>query len=40
MRADEHTDLESLILSTNPRFWELVDRAALGRRWTRLEDLP
>ena len=38
--ADEQTDLESLLLSANPRFWELIDRAALSKRWTRLEDLP
>ena len=38
--ADEHTDLESLILSTNPRFWEIIDRAALSKRWTPLEELP
>jgi prevent-host-death family protein len=40
LAADEGTDLESLILSANPRFWELIDRAALSKRWTRLEDLP
>jgi prevent-host-death family protein len=39
LAADERTDLESLILSTSPRFWELIDRAALSKRWTRLEDL-
>ena len=36
---DENTDLESLILSNSPRFWELFDRAAPGRR-TPLESLP
>jgi len=38
--ADERTDLESLVLSADPRFWKLVDRAARGKRWTRLEELP
>ena len=36
---DENTDLETLILSNSPRFWELFDRAASGRR-TPLENLP
>jgi len=38
--ADEGTDLESLILSADPRFWKLLDRAARSKRWTRLEELP
>ena len=37
--VDENTDLESLILSNSPRFWELFDRSAGGRR-TPLERLP
>ena len=35
----ENTDLESLILSNSPRFWELFDRAAAGER-TAIEALP
>lgn len=37
------TDLESLLLSQNPRLWELIDRSAdRGRKkgLTRFEDLP
>ena len=34
------TDLESLLLSNNQRFWELFDRAARSKKWTALEDLP
>jgi prevent-host-death family protein len=33
------TDLESLMLSNSSRFWQLYDRAAQTRRWTRLEKL-
>jgi prevent-host-death family protein len=40
LAADEHTDLESLILSNSPRFWDLIDRAARSKRWTALEELP
>jgi prevent-host-death family protein len=36
---DENTDLEALVLSNSPKFWELFDRAAQGKR-TRAEDLP
>jgi prevent-host-death family protein len=36
---DENTDLETLILSNSPRFWELFDRAASGER-APLESLP
>ena len=36
---DANTDLETLIISTNARFWKLFDRAASGKR-TALEDLP
>ena len=41
--VNEDTDLESFLLSQNPRLWELIDRSiASGRRrgLTRLEDLP
>jgi prevent-host-death family protein len=37
------TDLESLLLSQNPRLWELIERSVdRGRKrgLTRLEDLP
>ena len=39
----EDTDLESLLLSQNPRLWELIDRSfESGRKrgFTRWEDLP
>ena len=36
---DEDTDLETLLLSGNSRFWELFDRATESRRWTSLEKL-
>jgi hypothetical protein len=34
--VDEDTDLESLLLSTNRRFWDLFDQAARSREWTAL----
>jgi prevent-host-death family protein len=37
--VDESTDLESLLLSANPRFWKLFDRAAKSKAWTALENL-
>ena len=39
----EGTDLESLVLSQNPRLWELIDRSFEGGRkrgLRRLDDLP
>jgi len=39
----EETDLETLLLSQNKRFWELFDKSvksATQRGWTRLADLP
>jgi prevent-host-death family protein len=36
---DEDTDLETLLLSCNNRFWALFDRAANSKRWTPLERL-
>ena len=37
---DDKTDLETLVLSNSPRFWQLFDdRAATGER-TPLEALP
>jgi len=39
--VDDDTDLESLVLSQNPRLWQLIDRSiASGRKRTRFEDLP
>ena len=37
--VDEKTDLESLLISGNRRFWELFDRAAQSKRWTSLVKL-
>jgi prevent-host-death family protein len=37
--VDESTDIESLLLSANPRFWKLFDRAAKSKSWTALDDL-
>ena len=39
----EDTDIESLVLSQNPRLWELIDRSIESgkkRGKTRFEDLP
>lgn len=41
--VDDNTDLESLLLSQNPRLWQLIDRSIeSGRKRgrTRFEDLP
>ncbi len=38
--VDEDTDLETLLLSSNSRFWSLFDRAAGSRKWTALDDAP
>jgi prevent-host-death family protein len=41
--VDESTDIESLLLSQNPRLWQMIDKSAAGARkrgTTRLEDLP
>ncbi len=38
--VDDSTDLESLILSASPRFWDLFDSAASKtRKWTPLDKL-
>ena len=37
--VDDSTDIESLLLSTNPRFWKLFDQAAKSKGWTPLEEL-
>ena len=34
---DEDTDLETLLLSSNRRFWEMFDRAAKSVKWTPLD---
>jgi prevent-host-death family protein len=39
LAVDESTDLESLLLSASPRFWQVFDRAAKSKAWTALEDL-
>ena len=36
---DEDTDLESLLLSSNRRFWKLFDRSADSKRWTSLDKI-
>jgi prevent-host-death family protein len=41
--VDEETDLESLLLSQNKRFWQFVDasfESGRKRGFRRLEDLP
>ncbi len=35
----EDTDLETLLLSSNSRFWGLFDRAAKSRKWTPLDEV-
>jgi len=37
--VQENDDLETLILSHSPRFWDLIERARQGGR-TALEELP
>ena len=36
----EETDLETLLLASNRRFWTLFDRAAASKKWTSLDELP
>lgn len=41
--VDKDTDLELLLLSQNPRLWELIDKSIARSRkrgLTRFEDLP
>jgi prevent-host-death family protein len=38
--VNEHTDLESLLLTQNQRFWDLLDRAAKRRPRVPFADLP
>lgn len=43
LAVTEETDLETLLLSQNKRFWELFDKSVKSgaqRGWTRLADLP
>jgi prevent-host-death family protein len=35
----ESTDIESLLLSSDPRFWKLFEKAAKSKTWTDLVDL-
>ena len=37
--VSEETDLETLLLSSSRRFWQLFDRAAAGKKWTPLEEI-
>jgi prevent-host-death family protein len=37
--VDQDTDLETLLLSSNSRFWALFDRAARSRKWTALDEM-
>jgi len=37
--VDEKTDLEALILSNSPKFWELFDGAARSKKWTPLDEI-
>ncbi len=39
LAVDESTDLESLILSSSPRFWKLFDSASKSGQWAPLEEL-
>ena len=36
---DEDTDVESILLSGNRRFWELFDRAVESKRWTSIDKI-
>ncbi len=35
--VEENTDLETLLLSSDRRFWALFDRATKSRKWTPLD---
>ncbi|MBI3681582.1 MAG: type II toxin-antitoxin system Phd/YefM family antitoxin [Acidobacteria bacterium] len=37
--VEEDTDLETLLLSSNRRFWRLFDQAAKSRKWTPLNEV-
>jgi prevent-host-death family protein len=37
--VDESTDLESLLLSSNLKFWKLLDKSAQSKKWMSLDDL-
>ena len=36
---DEDTDVESILLSGNRRFWELFDRAVESKGWTSIDKI-
>ena len=36
----DDTDVETLVLSSSKRFWDLFDKATRSRKWTRLDDVP
>lgn len=36
----EETDMETLLLSSDRRFWRLFDHAAGSKKWTSLDELP
>ena len=43
LAVDDDTDIESLLLSQNPRLWARIDKSVAGARKrgvTALEDLP
>ncbi len=37
--VDMDTDLETLLLSANSRFWQLFDRATQSKNWTPLDEV-
>lgn len=38
--VDKDTDLETLLLSSNSRFWQLFDHATRSKQWTPLDKVP
>ena len=36
--VDQDTDLETLLLSSSSRFWQLFDRATRSSNWTPLDE--
>ena len=39
LAVNKSTDMESMLLAVNPRFWKLFDRATQTKRWTSLDAL-
>ena len=37
---EEDTDVESILLSGNRRFWGLFDRAVESKGWTSIDKIP